>query len=489
MKRYSILPVLIFFYGAISASDFERNFFKGNWVERVGFQDYIFKTDTFNVMDYSAKNKGIFLTSAEIQKAIDECASKGGGVVYIPDGKYHIGSIFLKNNVHLHFADSAVLLASLNLENYTEDNTRVAGIEMKWPLALVNIRNAKNVKISGNAVIHGRGETFWNKFFAMKPVYEENNLRWALDYDSKRPRLMLVENSSNVLIEDITLKESAFWTLHILYSNNVTVDGVTIRNNIDGKHGPSTDGIDIDSSKDILVQNCDIDCNDDNICLKAGRDADGLRVNRPCEYVVIRNNKTGKGAGIVTFGSETSGGINHIYVSGMSGNGTTRGIRFKSARTRGGVIENILIEDVEIRNTPFIFEFTMDWNPKYSYTQLPDAFSSYKIPDHWKTLLTRVTPPEKGICKLRNVKIKDVHVSGKCWKAFNVEGFKEAPIEDFVFENIVLNTETAGEIKYAKDWKVINSSFNIDDGEPTELTDCTGMDTIFTDLDGKLISP
>jgi polygalacturonase len=482
MIKLTLYLLLTFFYLNLSANSFEKKFFYGKWVEQVGYKAYNFNTDTFNVLDYGAKNKGIFLTTSEIQKTIDACSSNGGGVVYVPQGKYHIGSIFIKDNVHLHFADSAVLLAGMSLNDYTEHQTRVAGIEMKWPVALINVRDAKNIKISGNAIINGRGITFWEKFHSMKPVYVQNNLRWALDYDCKRPRLMLIENASNVLIEDVLFKESAFWTVHVLYSNNVTIDGITIRNNIEGKHGPSTDGIDIDSSKDILVQNCDIDCNDDNICLKSGRDADGLRVNRPCEYVVIKNNKTGKGAGIVTFGSETSGGIHHIYVSGMSGNGTTRGIRFKSARTRGGVIENILIENVKIKNSPFIFEFTMNWNPKYSYTHLPDEFANYDIPEHWKTLLIRVTPPEKGICKLRNVKIKDVQVSGKCWKAFRVEGFREAPIENFVFEDIDLNTETLGEIKNAKNWRVINSSFNIDDNEAAEMTDCENMDVIFSKL-------
>ncbi len=479
MYRIILFCSFFFFSYYVNGQPFEKEFFKGNWIEDVGYRGFSFRSDSFNVLDYGAKNNGIFLTTKEIQNAIDECARNGGGIVVIPKGKYHIGSLFLKDKVHLHFADSVELLASMNLDDYVKGETRVAGIEMIWPLALINIRDIKNVHISGNATINGRGETFWAKFFAMKPTYETNNLRWAVDYDCQRPRMVLVQNASNILIEDITLQSSAFWTVHILYSDHVTVDGITIRNNIDDKHGPSTDGIDIDSSRDILVQNCDIDCNDDNICLKAGRDADGLNINKPCEYIVIRNNKTGKGAGIVSFGSETSGGINHIYISGMSGNGTSRGIRFKSARTRGGVIENILIENIDIQNTPFIFEFTMDWNPAYSYTQLPDAFKGYDIPSHWETLLLPVEPKERGTCKLKDVKIKNISVSGKCWKAFNVEGFKEAPIENFIFENIQLNTETAGEIAHAQNWQVINSNFNFEDGEAPALIDCKKMDEVF----------
>jgi len=119
--------------------------------------------------------------------------------------------------------------------------------------------------------------------------YEPRGLRWASDYDCQRPRLIQIYNSSNVDLQGLRLERSGFWTVHICYSRKVTVDGVTIRNNIGGK-GPSTDGIDVDSSSDVLVEHCDIECNDDAICLKAGRDSDGLRVNRPTEHVTIRDN-------------------------------------------------------------------------------------------------------------------------------------------------------------------------------------------------------
>lgn len=134
-------------------------------------------------------------------------------------------------------------------------------------------------------------------------------------------------------MKDIVVYQAGFWTTHILYSSNVTVEGLTIKNNIEG-HGPSTDGIDIDSSDRILVRNCIIDCNDDTFCLKAGRDADGLRVNRPCEYVVIHDCVALAGAALFTCGSETSGGIRNIVAYNMKGK---NGISFKSSRRRGGI--------------------------------------------------------------------------------------------------------------------------------------------------------
>jgi polygalacturonase len=126
-----------------------------------------------------------------------------------------------------------------------------------------------------------------------------------VDYDAKRVRTVVVQNAENISVKELTFKNAGFWTIQLLYSKYLTVDGVVIKNNEDGS-GPSTDGIDVDSSDWTLIQNCDIDCNDDNFCLKAGRDWDGLRVNKPTEYVVIRKCIARRGAGLVTLGSETS---------------------------------------------------------------------------------------------------------------------------------------------------------------------------------------
>src|SRR5690606_24552583 len=157
-------------------------------------------------------------------------------------------------------------------------------------------------------------------------------------YDAKRPRTLLVENCQDVLIEDITFQRAGFWTVHILYSSYVTIEGITVRNNIGG-HGPSTDGIDIDSSSWILIQNSDIDCNDDNFCIRSCRHCDGTRVDRPTEYGLMQDCNPRNGAGLITFGSETSGGIRHIVARNLHAQGTRSGIRFKAAITRGGVVE------------------------------------------------------------------------------------------------------------------------------------------------------
>jgi len=227
------------------------------------------------------------MNTKAIQKAIDKCSGRGGGVVTFDTGAYLTGSLFVKKGVNLVIGKKVVLLGSQNLDDYPEINTRIAGVEMKWPAALINALNQKNVAITGEGIVHAQGKPFWEKYWKMRTEYEKKGLRWIVDYDCKRPRTLLVSGSTDVTIKGFTLKQAGFWTVQLLYSKYVTVDGITIQNNVDGS-GPSTDGIDIDSSSWILVLNCDIDCNDDDFCLKAGRDADGLRVNRPTEYVVIQ---------------------------------------------------------------------------------------------------------------------------------------------------------------------------------------------------------
>src|SRR5262249_34228539 len=251
-------------------------------------------------------------------------------------------------------------------------------------------------------------------------------LRWASDYDAERVRLMVVWKSSDVTVENLSLKRSGFWTAQVVYSDHVTVDGIKITDN----KGPSTDGVDIDSSSYVLVQNCDIDNNDDDICLKAGRDSDGLRVNRPTEYVVVRNNVTRRGGGILSFGSETSGGIRHVVAYHNQGIGTTEGIRFKSAKTRGGFVEDVFIRDTEMENVPLPFTFTLNWNPSYSYATIPQGIT--KIPPHWVALSTPVTPPERGLCEFRNIRVENVQITN-ARRIFSASGLPEKPIRDVKF--------------------------------------------------------
>ncbi len=445
------------------------------WVGQAGAHRTPQKTEVFKVSDYGAINDGKTLATKGIQAAIDACAAKGGGIVVFEPGAYLTGSVFVKEGINLRIDEDVTILGSQDLADYPEIDTRVAGIEMKWPASLINVLDQDNVMISGEGTIHAQGKPFWDKYWTMRrQEYEPKGLRWIVDYDCKRPRTLLVSRSTNVTLKGITLKQAGFWTVHVLYSKNVTIDGLVIRNNVDGS-GPSTDGIDIDSSSFILVQNCDIDCNDDNFCLKAGRDWDGLRVNRPTEYVVIRDCISRKGGGLITCGSETSGGIRHLIAYNLKAEGTGVGLRFKSAKTRGGTVEDIHFRNIEMNGVGTVVEVAMDWNPSYSYSSLPEGYDPNTIPAHWKTMLQKVEPPEKGIPEVRDVYFSDIKVTnGRT--AISVSGMPESIVKNFHLQDVQIEARSAGRIANAQGWRFENVSIEMSDGRPLDLRNCSDMD-------------
>src|SRR5437773_1069289 len=428
------------------------------WVSEVGARSEPKGARTFSANAHGAVGDGIRNSTKAIQQTIDACSRAGGGIVTFRPGKYVTGALFLRSDVHLRLDSGVTLLGSQDDADYPAIWTRVAGIEMNWPAALININDQHNVKISGGGMINGRGDKWWDRYWSTRLDYDPRGLRWAADYDAQRVRMIVIWKSADVTVENLSLQRSGFWTVQIVYSEHVTVDGLKITDNA----GPSTDGVDIDSSSYVLVQNCDIEDDDDDICLKAGRDADGLRVNRPTEYVLIKNNTARHGGSIVAFGSGASGGIRKVVVYHSRGIGTSDGIRFRSARTRGGFVEDVLIRDLTMENVAKPFTFVLNWNPSYSYASIPK--DSKNIPASWTVLATPVTPPERGFCELRHLTVEDVRITG-ARRIFSVEGLREKPISDVKWSNIYAQGRLAGSIRYARDWTMKNVRLKLSEAD------------------------
>jgi len=466
-KSLLFVVLLLAFAGSVAA---QARFLTSSaglpaWVEHVGARSQPNDRRIFSANSFGAVNNGATDSTAAIQRTIDACAKAGGGIVAFKPGSYVTGSIFLKSNVHLRIDTHVTLIGSQDEAAYPSIWTRVAGIEMRWPAALININDQTNVKLSGGGTIDGQGQKWWDKYWDLRLDYEPRGLRWASDYDAERVRLMVVWKSTNVTVDNLSLKRAGFWTMQVVYSDYVTVSGIKISEN----KGPSTDGVDIDSSSHVLVEHCDIDNNDDDICLKAGRDFDGLRINRPTEYIVVRNNITRRGGGMLSFGSETSGGIRKVVAYQNQGIGTTEGIRFKSAKTRGGFVEDVLVRDIKMKNVLLPFTFTLNWNPSYSYATIPKGLTD--IPSHWKVLTTPVTPPERGLCEFRNITIENVQIVG-AGRIFSATGLVEKPITNVSWLNVTAQGNAAGEIEHARSWTMKNVKLETVDGEALKLFDC-----------------
>lgn len=404
----------------------------------------------FDISKFGAVGDGKTLNTLAIQAVIDRCATNGGGDVIVPKGTFVTGSIFLKPGVRLVIEKDGVLKGSQNTNDYPWIDTRIAGFEMKWPAALVNADGLTRLEISGAGTIDGSGERWWREYWDTR-----NSAPGRADPHFKipRPRLVHIIDCTNVLVRDLTLKDSAFWNLQLTYCEEVEVRNLTVRAPVAPIRAASSDGIDVDSSRNVLITGCDIECADDAICLKAGRDADGLRVNRATENVVIENCRVGNAAGLVVFGSETAGGIRNVKVRNCRAEaGCEEIVRFKTKQGRGGVVENILYENITAVGTARVFSFNMN------------AFSTMWVPEEFQTEV----PPPLGTPIFRNITVRNL-TARECFSAGRIIGLSEAPIENLRLENVSIEAQQGFTIRQTKGLQFKNVKLNGDVLEATSF--------------------
>jgi polygalacturonase len=313
------------------------------------------------------------------------------------------------------------------MSDYPQIPTRFEGIERNWTAALINIESSENTTITGEGTIDGSG-TEWP---IVRPQTHLAN--WI-----GRPRLICFQNCTNLEISDLHLLNHASWCLHILYSKDVIIRGLNIR----AEHNiPSSDGIDLDSSSEIYLSNCDIDVNDDCISLKAGKDSSGLAVNRPSENIIIENCRFGYGHGGVACGSETSGGIRNVLVKNcIADSGNWAPIRFKTQPSRGGFVEDVTFENITIVDAKQAFELQMEWR-----------------------MVPPVLPPAKVLPVFRNITLKNV--TGKVDRLGIIHGMKDSPVTGVSFVNCSLNANTGLVVENAKDNDYSGLNAEIKEGE------------------------
>lgn len=377
-------------------------------------------------LDFGAVGDGQQLDTVALQAGLAASAARGLPLRLSPGRRFRSGSLFLPIGSVLELPAGSTLIGSTALADYPLIATRVAGIEMRWPAALVNAIDVERVSLRGEGTIDGDGAGFWAQYWALRRAYEPRGLRWAADYDAQRPRLVLLQNVRNAFVGGgLQLRRSGFWTLQVLYASQVRIDRLRIRNNEDGR-GPSTDGVDIDSSERVLVRRVDIAVNDDAIALKAGRDADGLRVNRPTRQVLIADCRVREASTGLAIGSETSGGVERVRVRRLHIDAAVPvGVLVKSARTRGGHGRDLRLTDVRCNGVAVPLRISLNWNPAYSLAVLPAAEVA-NAPAHWLTLCTPV-PPAQGLMQLHDLTLRRLVARG-AQTAFEVDADPSAPI-------------------------------------------------------------
>lgn len=448
-----------------------------------------FRKDTFNIIHYGAKADGITLNTKSINKAIAECSGKGGGVVLVPQGLWLTGSIILKSNVDLHIERAALLQFTADKSQYplTEGNYEGhAAVRNQSPISGTDL---ENIAITGEGIIDGHGEAWraigkdrltapeWDALVASGGVLSENGKAWypsqsyvnglrtpdagiitpgksLKDYESMkdffRPNLLVLTNCKNILLQSVTFQNSPAWCLHTLICQDLTLQNVRVRNPWNAQNG---DGIDVESCKNVLIEGSTFDAGDDGICIKSGRDEEGRRRGKPTENVVVRNDVVYRAHGGFVIGSEMSGGARNIFVSDCTFIGTDVGLRFKTTRGRGGIVEKIYIKNIsmrDIRTNAILFDmYYMGKSPADG-----DANSdANRIP------VTEATP------QFRDFYVDNVVCDG-AEKALQIRGLPEMKIKNIHLENLVLKTNKGVEITEANGISLKNVYLDCKDTDP-----------------------
>lgn len=299
-----------------------------------------------DVTKVGAVGNGSTLNTIALQKAIDDCAGRGGCTLVFPRGIFLTGAIFLKKGVNLRLEEGAVIKGSTDRKDYPKMKTRVEGHFPEWLPAVINADKVDNLKISGAGVFDGSGAPFWADFWARR---KENPKTTNLDVE--RPRLMLIQNSKNVRISGVKFKDSGFWNLHIYNCQNVTVENAKFEIP-DGVRAPSTDGIDIDSSQNVTIRGCTFRVDDDSVCLKGSKGPFAMddKLSPPVENIRIVDCIFERGHGVVTLGSEATI-VRNVTVEHIKVVGPISLVRLKLRPDTPQFYENIHYRNITLENS------------------------------------------------------------------------------------------------------------------------------------------
>jgi len=429
----------------------------------------VFRKDTFNIVRYGAKADGLTVNTKAINQAIELCNTAGGGTVIIQKGLWVTGPIVLKNNVNLHLEKGALLQFSKNYDDYPIVLTTWEGQDSYRCQAPIWGVDLENIAITGEGVLDGGGDVWiaikkekqtagqWANLIKSGGVTDEKQNNWypsekslkgnmipnagrilngvkptpeelASYKDFLRPNMLSLTRCKNIIIEGVTFQNSPAWTMHPLLCEHITVKNVTVKNYW---YAQNSDAIDLESCRNGVLEGCTFDTGDDGITIKSGRDEQGRKRGIPTENFIIKNCIVYHAHGGFVIGSEMSGGVRNMFISDCTFMGSDVGLRFKTARGRGGVVENIYVNNINMTEIPgeaILFDM---------YYAAKDPVRADGKENELPTI--KAEPLNEGTPQFKDFYIKNIVCKG-AETAILIRGLPEMAIKNINIENAIIES-------------------------------------------------
>jgi polygalacturonase len=467
-STFVLLFAVVLAMGSFAQKAAVSSLYQGIEFQMPVVKEPVIPKNSVSITDFGAKSGGQELCTKAFADAIDAASKKGGGRVVIPRGTWLTGPITLKSNIELYSEIGALVIFSNNKDLYPLVETNFEGFNTFRCMSPVNGRNLENIAITGHGVFDGSGEAWravkkekltegqWKALVASGGIVSENGKTWYPSHqfrdgekqaemnvprslktkaefekirDFLRPVMVSLISCKKVLFDGPTFQNSPAWCIHPLMCEDFTFRNMTIRNPWFSQNG---DGIDIESCKNSVIHDSTFDVGDDGICIKSGKDKDGRDRKKPNENLIVKNCIVFHGHGGVTVGSEMSSGVKNLHVSNCTFIGTDVGLRFKSNRGRGGVVENIYISNIEMINIPTqAISFNLFYSGRSASEDLEAGADG---------TVAKLLPVSEETPQFKNVFIKNVNCKGALL-GIQLQGLPEMNLENVVLENIRMEAD------------------------------------------------
>ena len=442
-----------------------------------------------SITEFGGNGNGTAMNTEAFASAIEHLTKSGGGRLVVPAGVWRTGPIELKSNIDLHVEPNAVVVFDPDPDLYPVIRTSFEGLETRRCESPIHAEGAKNISITGGGAFDGSGEYWrmvkkskmnegqWKRQLKMGGVLSEDGRTWFPDEGFRkamesadmnvpaedlpdeeikrflRPVMVSLRNCENVLLEDCLFQNSPCWNIHPLLCRNLIISNITVRN---PEYSQNGDGIDIDSCTHTILTGSTFDCGDDGICIKSGKDEDGRRRGVPCSNLIVDGCTVYHGHGGFVVGSEMSGGVKNVKVSNCRFLGTDVGLRFKSKRGRGGVVEGIWIDNIYM--TDIVTEALL-FDLYYMGKSAVEAAGDDQGVEEPAFIADETTPA------FRDIHISNVTCAGAA-RAMYFNGLPEMPVKGIEVSDCTISARKGIDIRWSEDVTLRRVNVDAGDGKP-----------------------